>query len=116
VYAKAVLTLQTDELDEVLVGKALAVVRKEVRDLRRDGLGVRVRVEHDIGLVRIADPATAVVVDRYENHSVAFRLKTGKPTERDPNEIIVEAYTLKRVNGTWKVSAISRRSVRQLRG
>ena len=113
VYARAVHDLDAQELDEVFTGKALDAVQTEIRDLRRDGLGVRVRVNHDLR-IRIADPATAVVVDSYENHSVAFDLDTGKATERDPNEIIVEAYTLKKVNGAWKVSAISRQSVRPI--
>jgi hypothetical protein len=113
VYAEAVRDLNTQELDEVFTGKALDAVQREIRDLRRDGLGVRVRVKHELR-IRIADPATVVVVDSYENHSVAFDLDTGKAAERDPNEIIVEAYTLKKVNGAWKVSAISRQSVRPI--
>lgn len=114
VYSRAVRTLNPEGLDEVLTGKALEAVRREIGDLRRDGLGVRVRVKHDLQ-IRIADPTTAVVVDRYENHSVSFDLDNGKATERDPNEIIIEAYTVKKVDGAWKVSAISRQSARSIR-
>ena len=114
VYAEAVRTLENTGLEDVFTGDALAAVKKELRDLRRDGLGVRVRVEHDLR-IEIADASTAVVIDRYENHSVAFKLKTGKATEPDPNEIIIEAYTLKKVDGAWKVSAIDRQSVRPIK-
>jgi hypothetical protein len=113
VYAQAVETLDTTGLDEVLTGDALRAVRREIRDLRREGLRVRVRVKHDLR-IRIADAGTAVVIDRYENHSVEFDQETGKPTERDPKELILEAYTLKKLDGAWKVSAIDRQSVRRL--
>lgn len=115
VYAKAVRTLENTGLEEVFTGDALEAVKKEIRDLRHDGLGVRVRVKHDLR-IQIADASTAVVIDRYENHSVAFDLKTGKATEADPQEIILEAYTLKKVDGAWKVSAIDRQSVRPIKG
>lgn len=115
VYAQAVGSLETDGLEEVLTGKALSVVRDEISDLRRKGLAVRVEVEHDIRRVRIADAVTAVVVDRYVNHSVTIDADTGEPKERDPNQIVLEAYTLKKVEGVWKVSAIARHSVRPAR-
>lgn len=114
VYAKAVRTLENTGLEDVFTGDALDAVKKEIRDLRHDGLGVRVRVKHDLR-IEIADATTAVVIDRYENHSVAFDLKTGKATEADPKEIILEAYTLKKVDGAWKVSAIDRQSVRPIK-
>lgn len=115
VYSQAVMSLRTNELEEVLTGKALSVVRDEIEDLRRDGLAVRVEVEHNIRRVRIADAVTAVVVDRYLNHSVTIDADTGEPKERDPNQIVIEAYTLKKVEGVWKVSAIARHSVRPAR-
>lgn len=114
VYARTVRTLKNEGLEDVLTGDALAVVKREIRDLRQDGLGVRIRVKHDLR-IQIADASTAVVIDRYENHSVAFDLKTGKATEADPKEIILEAYTLKKVDGAWKVSAIDRQSVRPIK-
>jgi hypothetical protein len=115
VYATAARSLQTDGLAEVFTGKALSVVRDEIRDLRRKGLAVRVEVEHDIKRVRIADAVTALVVDRYTNHSVTIDADTGEPKERDPNQIVLEAYTLKKVEGVWKVSEIARHSVRPAR-
>jgi hypothetical protein len=115
VYAGAVRNLKTTGLDRVFTGAALRAVHREVRDLGRKGRGVLVRVKHNLR-VQIASASTALVIDRYENHSVSFSQKTGKPTERDPNELILEAYTLRKVHGTWKVSAIDRQSVRPLKG
>jgi hypothetical protein len=114
VYASAVRYLKVSNLDRVFTGPALRVVHKEVSDLRRHARGVLVRVKHNLH-VRSVGATTALVIDRYENHSVRFSQKTGKPTESDPNEIILEAYTLKKVQGLWKVSAIERQSVRPIK-
>lgn len=114
VYARAVRDLKGSNLDRVFTGPALRVVHKEVSDLRRRGRGVLVRVKHRLQ-VKSVDATTALVIDRYENHSVSFSQKTGKPTESDPNEIILEAYTLKKIQGMWKVSAIERQSVRPIK-
>ena len=111
VYARAVRTLRPRGLREVLTGKALAVVRREVARLARRQTPVRIRVQHDIKIV-IADATTAAVDDRYINHSVTIDPSSGEPTERDPNELVHEVYTLKKVQGVWKVSAIVRQSVR----
>jgi uncharacterized protein YoaH (UPF0181 family) len=110
VYARAVQDLESRGIDDVFTGEALEVVAREIRDRRMKGTPLRVRVKHDLA-VRIVDAVTAVVDDRYINHSVEFNPDTGKPTEPDPNEVIHEVYTFKKVNGTWKVSAIVRQSV-----
>lgn len=115
VYAEAVRVLRTDRLDGVFTDEALEVVRREIARRRRTGSPARVRVEHDLA-VKIIDATTAVVDDRYINHSVMIDPETGEPTERDPNEIVHEVYTMKKVNGVWKVSAIVRQSVRPNKG
>ncbi len=112
VYARAVRTLRPRGLSEIFTGKALKAVRREVAQLARRQTPVRVRVQHDITIV-IADATTAAVDDRYINHSVTIDPSSGRPTERDPNEVIHEVYTLKKVQGVWKVSAIVRQSVRR---
>ncbi len=112
VYSRAVRTLRPRGLSEIFTGKALKAVRREVSQLARRQTPVRVRVQHDITIV-IADATTAAVDDRYINHSVTIDPSSGKPTERDPNEVIHEVYTLKKVQGVWKVSAIVRQSVRR---
>ena len=111
VYSRAVRTLRPRGLREVLTGEALEVVRGEIAKRRRTRTPARVQVQHDIA-VAIIDSTTAVVDDKYINHSVKIDPSTGKPTERDPNELIHEVYTLKKVDGVWKVSAIVRQSVR----
>ncbi|MCA1706075.1 MAG: hypothetical protein LC808_23570 [Actinobacteria bacterium] len=115
VYARAVRDLDTDGLEGVFTDEALKVVLREVERRRRMGAPSRVRVKHDFA-VKIIDASTAVVDDRYLNHSVTIDPVTGKPTERDPNQIVHEVYTMKRVEGVWKVSAIVRQSIRQNKG
>lgn len=110
VYAQAVLTLETEGLDQVFTGKALEVVQDEIARRQRMETPSRVRVRHDFG-IKIISPSTAVVDDRYVNHTVTIDPKTGEPTERDPNQIVHEVYTMKKVEGVWKVSAIVRQSV-----
>lgn len=112
IYAQAVKTLDSTGLDEVFTDKALEVVQREIERRQRSQTPSRVRVEHDFD-IRIIDSSTAVVDDRYINHSVTIDPETGKPTERDPNQIVHELYTMKKVDGAWKVSAIVRQSVRQ---
>ncbi len=114
VYARVVEDLNPSGIEEVFTGRALAVVGREIRDRRQNQTPLRVRVKHDLA-VKIVDATTAVVDDRYINHSVEFDPDTDKPTEPDPNEIIHEVYTLKRVDGEWKVSAIVRQSVQSRR-
>jgi hypothetical protein len=113
VYLEAVRTLKTDGLDEVFTGKALAVVTKGIERRRREGTPIRIRVEHDMG-IKIVDATTAVVDDRYINRAAELDPKTGKPTKRYPAERIHDVFTVKKVNGLWKVSAIVRQSVRRL--
>jgi hypothetical protein len=114
VYTRIVEDLNPSGIEEVFTGRALAVVSREIRDRRQNQTPLRVRVKHDLA-VKIVDATTAVVDDRYINHSVEFDPDTDKPTEPDPNEIIHEVYTLRRVDGEWKVSAIVRESVQQRR-
>jgi hypothetical protein len=111
VYAQAVETLDATGLDEVFTDKALQVVQGEIERRQRSQTPSRVRVEHDFD-IRIIDSSTAVVDDRYINHSVTIDPDTGKPTERDPNQVVHEVYTMNKVDGAWKVSAIVRQSVR----
>lgn len=113
VYMNAVRTLETDGLDEVFTGKALGVVTKGVERRSRENTPIRIRVEHDMG-IKIINATTAVVDDRYLNRAVELDPNTGKPTKRYPDERIHDVFTLKKVNGLWKVSAIVRQSVRRL--
>jgi hypothetical protein len=113
VYVDAVRTLEMARLDEVFTGKALKVVVRGVERRQREGTPVRIRVEHNMG-IKIIDATTAVVDDRYVNRAAELDPETGKPTKRFPDERIHDVFTLKKVNGLWKVSAIVRQSVRRI--
>lgn len=115
VYTKAVRTLETAGLDDVFTGKALEVARREILRRRQENTPVVIRVKHDLG-VKIMDATTAVVDDRYINRTTDIDPKTGEPTKRYPADLIHELYTLKKVDGVWKVSAIFRQSIKPAKG
>jgi hypothetical protein len=110
VYADAVRRLDTGKLDEVFAGRALQTVRAEVQRRRSQGRPAAVKVEHHITSITLVNATTAVVLDRYRNHSVRLDPTTGNPAEPDPNEVIEESYAMKLVSGAWKVTDITRRS------
>lgn len=103
VYADAVLRLDPSRLSEVLASPNLETVENEINKLRAKGRAVRVSVEHRIN-VRLIDSSTALVSDEIMNHSVEIDPASGAPTEADPNERLVDNYTLKMSEGTWKVA------------
>lgn len=111
VYTEAVRALETVQLDEVLTGTALEVVRKEIERRRREQTPVMIEVKHDLG-VKIIDATTAVVDDRYVNQTTDIDPDTGELTRHYSPDLIHELYTLKKVNGEWKVSAIFRQSIK----
>lgn len=114
VYTEAVRNLERDVLNEVFTGKALEIVRKEVQRRRREQTPVAIRVKHDFA-IKLVDASTAVVDDRYVNRTTDIDPDTGKPTKRYPADLIHELYTLKKVEGIWKVSAIFRQSIEPAR-
>lgn len=105
VYAEANLKLDTSRLEEVLTGDALRIVRDQIEEQKAKNQPVRIRVEHDYRIL-LVDEMTATVEDNYVNHSQRLDLKTGQPVEPDPNQRVRRTYTLKKVNGTWKVSFV----------
>ena len=107
VYAKAVRELDPSGLEESYTGDALDLVREEVEERSNDGRRSRVEVDHDYQITLI-DESTAGVFDTYRNHSVLVD-NSGEPVEADPNEVITEIYTMRRVDGGWKVARITRR-------
>lgn len=107
VYTKAVRDLDPSGLEQTYAEDALETVRKEIERRTQEGRASKVDVEHDI-YVQIVDSETALVRDQYLNHSVALDAQTGQPTESDPNQTILETYTVKLIEGTWKVVRIVR--------
>jgi hypothetical protein len=105
VYTEANLKLDTSRLGEVLTGEALTNVRDQIEEQKSKNQPVRIRVEHKYSIV-LVDDATATVDDTYVNHSQRLDPRTGEPVEKDPNQPVRRTYTLKKVDGSWKVSFI----------
>ena len=105
VYADALLRLDTSRLGGVLTGEALDNVRRQVEEQRSKNEPVRVRVEHQHQIL-IVDQTTASVEDNYLNHTVRIDPQTKQPTEPDPNDRVRRTYTMKKVDGVWKVANI----------
>jgi hypothetical protein len=105
VYAEALLTLDGTRLTDVLAGAALREVEKQVEELRAANQPARVRIEHNYR-VTLIDADTATVEDRYINHTVRLDPATMEPIEPDPQQRVHKSYTLKKVDGVWKVTDI----------
>lgn len=105
VYAEAVLTLDGSRLSEVFAGAALREVQAQLEGLIEENQPAQVRVEHNYRIT-IIDANTASVDDRYINHSVRLDPETMEPIEADPNQRVHKSYTLKKVDGLWKVTDV----------
>jgi hypothetical protein len=105
VWAEALMTLDPSRLPEVLTGRALRVVRERLEEQRQKDQPVLLRAEHNYRIV-IMDETTASVDDRYVNHSVRLDPETLEPIEGDPNQRLHTSFTLKLVDGTWKIAEI----------
>lgn len=104
VYAEAVYHLELDEqaLAEVYAEDLLAARQSEIARRIDDGRAAHVRVDHDY-TVQFTDADTAVIIDQYLNHQVLIDPVTKWPTEDDPNELLTDAFTLRRLEGEWRV-------------
>jgi len=105
VWADSLLRLDPSRLSDVLTGKALEIVTAQVNEQRDKNQPVRVRAEHNYRIVLI-NAITASVDDRYINHSVRLDPDTLQPVDEDPNERVHRSFTMKLVDGTWKISEI----------
>jgi hypothetical protein len=105
VYADAVYTLQLDEtaLASVYAGEHLATKRNEIRGRIDDQRAASVHIEHDYS-IDVVDESTAIVIDRYRNHQVLIDPSTREPIEDDPDELVVDAVTLRLTSGGWRVA------------
>ncbi len=107
VYAEAVRELDESGLADSYAGEAHGTVTDDVERYRSANTPVRVNVEHDYRVVAVSE-TSATVIDGYQNHSVLLDRSTGAPLEPDPNETIVDTYSLTNMDGTWKVTFIAR--------
>jgi hypothetical protein len=105
VYADALRRLDPGRLPSAFAGRALRAAQQEVVTQKAINQPVRISVVHRTRVLRVtADEG--LVEDNYRNHSVVLDPKTGAPTEPDPNEVVYQRQSLKRINGVWKVVEI----------
>jgi hypothetical protein len=102
VYADALRRLDPSRLPTAFASSALRLAQQEVAEHKANGQPSLVRVTHR-ARVLLVTATDGVVQDNYTNHSVLLDPATGKPTEPDPNEVIYQRQSLKRIDGVWKV-------------
>lgn len=105
VWADANLRLDASRLEEAATGTALEALRATVEEQRAKNEPVRVRVEHNY-TIAILGTDSASVDDKYINHSVRLDPQTDEPTEPDPNQPVRKTWSLKKVDGKWKIAEI----------
>lgn len=105
VWAEGLRELDPSRLSEVLTGRALEVVEERLEEQREKNQPVLLRAEHNYRIV-IIDDVTASVDDQYVNHSVRLDPDTLEPIEEDPNQPLHTSFTLKLVDGTWKITEV----------
>jgi hypothetical protein len=102
IYRDALRQLDPAQLPTAFAGSALRLAQQEVAEHKAKGQPSLVRVTHR-ARVLLVTATDGVVQDNYTNHSVLVDPATGKPTEPDPNEVVYQRQSLKRINGAWKV-------------
>jgi hypothetical protein len=107
VYAKAMLELDPGGLSESYAPPQLERTTGDVTARKSDGRPARIVVEHDYRVVELRSDL-ALVSDHYRNHSVLLDPDTRNPVEADPDQLVVEKYTLREIDGRWKVVDIER--------
>jgi len=105
VWADALLRLDPSRLSEAFTGRALDLVTAQVDEQSSKNEPVRIRAEHNYNIT-VIDSETASVDDRYINHNVRLDPDTLEPTEEDPNRPEHRSFTLRLVDGTWKIARI----------
>jgi hypothetical protein len=105
VYADALRELDASKLATTFAGHALKAAQDEVATQKARNQPVQISVGHHPRVLRIT-ANEGLIEDNYRNHSVILDPSTGAPAEADPNEIVHQRQTLKRLSGTWKVVEI----------
>lgn len=104
VYAEAVYNLQLDEeaLAEVYGDPLLSVRSDEIGGRVTDQRASLVEIDHDYR-IEMTGTDTAAVIDTYQNHQVLVDPSTKQPIEPDPDRQLIDAFTLRLVDGRWVV-------------
>jgi hypothetical protein len=105
VYADALRQLDASKLATTFAGNALKAAQDEVATQKARNQPVQIRIGHRPRVLRIT-ASEGLIEDNYRNHSVVLDPSTGAPAEPDPNEMVYQRQTLKRLSGTWKVVEI----------
>lgn len=105
VWADALVNLDASVLREAFTGRALQLITAQVAEQKEKNQPVRIRAEHNYTITLI-DAQTASVDDRYINHNVRLDQNTLEPIEADPDNPEHRSFTLKLVDGTWKIATI----------
>jgi len=105
VWADALLQLDASRLPEAFTGRALELITGQVEEQSQSNEPVQIRAEHNY-TITILDAQTASVDDRYINHNVRLDPDTLEPIEEDPNRREHRSFTLKLVDGIWKIERI----------
>lgn len=104
-WAKANESLNPTVLDKVMTGEALEQARALVEEGRAKNAPIRIRVEHNYHIA-ITHESLATVEDSFLDRSVDLDPKTRQPVGPEVNETVRNSYTLKKVEGIWKVAEI----------
>lgn len=100
-YADAVLNLDASLVEGVAAGEELESIRAEIVALERDGVALRVVVEHDF-LVVLTSDTTATVVDEVTNNSFFVDAVTKEPpTAEGSGEILRDQVFMEKVDDRW---------------
>jgi hypothetical protein len=105
VWADALVKLDASSLGEAFTGRAIQLITAQVAEQKGKNQPVRIRAAHNYTITLI-DPQTASVDDRYINHNVRLDPNTLEPIEPDPDNPEHRSFTLKLVDGTWKIATI----------
>lgn len=107
IYAEALRKLDASRYPEVYAEEALIARQQELAALKADNTPVRIDVDHDYTLQVVDEGRQAVVLDYYKNHSVLLDGETSEPIEPDPDSVVGRQYSMKRIDGSWKIVVVS---------
>lgn len=96
-------SLDTSRLATVMAGDELVRTQNRIADLRAQGRGGRIEVDHNFRILSDT-PDEATLYDEYVNRSVFIDAATKRemPTD-DPPIVRKVSYQMRKLDGTWKV-------------
>ena len=102
IRSQAALQLDTSHLAEAMDGEYLEDFRNRIEQLRAEGRAINTQVSLNYTVVQ-ATPTSAVVHDRIEDKSIYIDAVTKAPLEQPADGQLLIEFTLKRIDGVWKV-------------